>query len=818
MVVVPLKIWCRFRHRGWLNVQWDDYMSIVALALANGFFYVCIIGQILYTLSITAIKLSVLAFYWRLFEVKARLTIYVVTGASIAWCTAIMLCVIFNCIPVQAAWDITIKDPTCIPTKSIYLGGSVPNVILDLVIVMMPLPHVWRLHAPLAQRIVLAGMFALGTFIAVVSLVRLIIFLQIPFALQGDVSYNFREIIVWSIVEINIGLTCACLPSLKPAFQMVGLNKLFSFASSRPSDIEGPSHQYASGGSSNSRPRKRGATGGLFSTLAGMSRLDDEEEETKFAKDDMSKNNVEIELGRVSNDSGQRTTTGGTNVQKNWSVLVDERRAGRISNAYEAPARTVETEAVYPGGLEQDGSSQSSGLTSPMLSPKSRALETPLSSEEAATGKESRYADSPNSMSFYNCFNSQNNPRGHFYSANRLFTRGIWIGYLAPDRQSESFRGLPSFQELKFNCAKFSPPHPPVIQGSAGQTRQAVCRGCAASNSAVIPLSEIQFYRKSKLVIMPLDGDDEAGVFAIMLPQKSDRSLKGLQCYRPYEITNDGRGEIFVNDYMVLTLRNPHSDAGVLATALEVLQSHEFGNANTKTMKRPISESLDAYGTTTVFEAINADISPSISRVLQKVATEEDEVEEYQLPSRNEAKGSAKSTRRRDEGILPGDNGHIKPEAGRIRQENSIPIAFSKPSPQSTRPAFPIESIPLDLIDEQAKRVYLFWPIKHQDVDYEFVHTLKECKSFTGLLSMLEEETEAIPPIAEILARTRTWRLSYSIGDGTNKAIIARKGMEAAFDRLQTTLTQASIWGNHSQGRVYVELKSLSRPDSACVA
>lgn len=174
-----------------------------------------------------------------------------------------------------------------------------------------------------------------------------------------------------------------------------------------------------------------------------------------------------------------------------------------ISNTHDASARTVETEpqgipgAAYQGGLEQDGSSQSSGLTSPMMSPKLRALETSLGSEEATTGEESHSADSRKSMSFYDCFNSQTNPRGHLYSANRLFTRGIWIGYLAPDRQGESFRGLPSFQELKFNCAKFSPPHPPVIQGSAGQTRQAVCRGCAASNSAVIPLGEIQFYRKS---------------------------------------------------------------------------------------------------------------------------------------------------------------------------------------------------------------------------------------------------------------------------------------------------------------------------------
>ena len=48
------------------------------------------IGQILYTLCITTIKLSVLAFYWRLFEIKSRMIIYAVTAASIAWCIAIV--------------------------------------------------------------------------------------------------------------------------------------------------------------------------------------------------------------------------------------------------------------------------------------------------------------------------------------------------------------------------------------------------------------------------------------------------------------------------------------------------------------------------------------------------------------------------------------------------------------------------------------------------------------------------------------------------------------------------------------------------------
>ena len=67
---------------------------------------------------------------------------------------------------------------------------------------------------------------------------------------------------------------------------------------------------------------------------------------------------------------------------------------------------------------------------------------------------------------------------------------------------------------------------------------------------------------EQKLVIMPLDADDDVGAFAIMLPQKVDRSLRGLQSYRPYELTNGGKGDSFVNNYMMLTLRNPDSESG----------------------------------------------------------------------------------------------------------------------------------------------------------------------------------------------------------------------------------------------------------------
>jgi hypothetical protein len=239
---------------------------------------------------------------------------------------------------VQAAWDITITGAKCIQVRSIYLGGSVPNVILDILIVFLPMPYVWRLHAPMGQRLVLAGMFVLGTFIAVVSLVRLVIFLQIPIATSGDATYNFREIIVWSIVEVNVGLVCACLPSLKPAFALIGLNSLFSFTNSRVSDNKspGPSSGYPSygfgrsAGSENSRPRKKGSTGGLFSTIGGLTRLDSEEE-LKIVDDVHGKSRTEIEMtptGHDDRDNASMTTPNqGINVQTQWSVLVDKKNS-----------------------------------------------------------------------------------------------------------------------------------------------------------------------------------------------------------------------------------------------------------------------------------------------------------------------------------------------------------------------------------------------------------------------------------------------------------------------------------------------------------
>ncbi|KAJ6281049.1 hypothetical protein J3E71DRAFT_392262 [Bipolaris maydis] len=478
-------------------------------------------------------------------------------------------------------------------------------------------------------------------------------------------------------------------------------------------------------------------------------------------------------------------------------------------------------QAAQSGSFDQTGGSQTNELPWPAMPPSLPELGRSLSSGEAKTVQQSRPISSQTSRRFCKCFNPYADSNGHFYSVNQLFTQGVWIGYLAPDRHRESFRGLPSFNILKSNCSKLVTPYPTATQGLAGQPRHAVCRGCLSATSKVFELREVQFYGKSKLVIMPLDGDDEVGVFAIMLPQKHDRSLHGLQSYRPYKIAESENGQDLFNDYEVLTLRNLDSSADVLATALDVLPPLELTRTAVEVKKRSVSDSNYIYDTSTLFESSTTDNSIPTTPTLEEGEIREDDMQED---------GSIKTKRQRssttisckphtvEEKRLSGYNSPAYPGAGGFMEMSldcnaqSPVTSTSNLQPRVTKSHVSPETVHPELTKEQAGRIYIIWFVKDRDLEYEFVHTIGECKTFAGLLRLLEEDTEAIPSIAEILKRTTTWRLCCNTGGhgGMNKALIARKGKEAAFDRLQTILAEAPLWSTNLHGRVHVELRSLS--------
>lgn len=43
-----------------------------------------------------------------------------------------------------------------------FLGNAVPNILTDVALMALPLPYIWRLNRPMAQKVALGGIFVLG--------------------------------------------------------------------------------------------------------------------------------------------------------------------------------------------------------------------------------------------------------------------------------------------------------------------------------------------------------------------------------------------------------------------------------------------------------------------------------------------------------------------------------------------------------------------------------------------------------------------------------------------------------------------------------
>jgi hypothetical protein len=87
------------------------------------------------------------------------------------------------------------------------------NIVTDILVAILPLPFLNQLQLPKRQRIALMVVFALGGFTCIISILRLqslLVFLH-----NSDISWHNPLAAIWSSLEVNIGILCSCLPTLK---------------------------------------------------------------------------------------------------------------------------------------------------------------------------------------------------------------------------------------------------------------------------------------------------------------------------------------------------------------------------------------------------------------------------------------------------------------------------------------------------------------------------------------------------------------------------------------------------------------------------
>ena len=171
-------------------------------------------AQITYKVSINLVKCCILLLYLRLFRIVRwfRWACWAILAAAIMYCIASVAVTIFQCRPLIRAFDKTVPG-SCIDTAKFWYANAGFSIATDVIILLLPMPLVWKLEVPIAQKVALMAVFAIGVFVVITSCLR-VTTLDI-LATTPDQTYDIANV-MWTIVEPNVAVVCACLPILRP--------------------------------------------------------------------------------------------------------------------------------------------------------------------------------------------------------------------------------------------------------------------------------------------------------------------------------------------------------------------------------------------------------------------------------------------------------------------------------------------------------------------------------------------------------------------------------------------------------------------------
>jgi hypothetical protein len=173
-------------------------------------------GLLTYNLATLFIKTSILSFYLRFSIDRAfRLAVYVVMVVTIGYTIPNAILVLYACRPMKAYWDFAAKATgDCVNLDAAFHTANTLNMLTDFAILLLPIWMLRPMQVPLFQKIGVALILMAGGFVCAISLMRMIVTLLGMF--DPDISFHYTDNLIWWIVEMNFGIVCACLPSLKP--------------------------------------------------------------------------------------------------------------------------------------------------------------------------------------------------------------------------------------------------------------------------------------------------------------------------------------------------------------------------------------------------------------------------------------------------------------------------------------------------------------------------------------------------------------------------------------------------------------------------
>jgi fucose permease len=187
---------------------------------------------VLYNPALMVTKSSILIFYLRLAknsQFMLRVASYITLALSNIAGVVLTFLNAFQCRPARAAFTPELYGK-CFSVVTLYLCSAPVNIITDIAILVLPLPVLTRIQLPRREKLILVFTFSLGIFATVIDIIR-IYYLQQAMDTQrsqklqdkigntSDFAWTASMSLMWSDVEVNVGIICACIPTLRPLCQ-----------------------------------------------------------------------------------------------------------------------------------------------------------------------------------------------------------------------------------------------------------------------------------------------------------------------------------------------------------------------------------------------------------------------------------------------------------------------------------------------------------------------------------------------------------------------------------------------------------------------
>lgn len=175
------------------------------------------LGLVFYQICLIVTKLSVLAFYLRVFSSRPteRLLAWFTVAGVIIYGVPLLFMSLFQCYPVAGQWFG--RQIQCVDYMPLLVFSACLHTFADVWIIILIFPCISKLDIPRRQKVALSIVLSLSIFVIACSMVRLQLSLHKDFRpTTGIQTSNNMAFFVMTVLECDIAVMCASAPTLRP--------------------------------------------------------------------------------------------------------------------------------------------------------------------------------------------------------------------------------------------------------------------------------------------------------------------------------------------------------------------------------------------------------------------------------------------------------------------------------------------------------------------------------------------------------------------------------------------------------------------------